>query len=166
MKHFHKIHEAYYEGFKPTREDLSIMYSVAVFKGDLSNHFNLFLPTLQGQASEEQCAVWLPVAKKLGMIGCYAQTELGHGSNVRGIQTVATYCPKSKQFTLNTPTLLALKWWPGALGKIATHALVYAQLILKGKPQGIQMFLTQIRDENHRPLPGIEVGDLGPKLGV
>eukprot|EP01125_Pyxidicula_operculata_P014747 TRINITY_DN494_c0_g3_i1.p1 TRINITY_DN494_c0_g3~~TRINITY_DN494_c0_g3_i1.p1 ORF type:complete len:482 (-),score=120.82 TRINITY_DN494_c0_g3_i1:88-1533(-) len=25
--------------------------------------------------------------------------------------------------------------------------------------------MVQIRDENHRPLPGIEVGDLGPKLG-
>jgi hypothetical protein len=25
--------------------------------------------------------------------------------------------------------------------------------------------MVQIRDENHMPLPGIELGDLGPKLG-
>lgn len=48
---------------------------------------------------------------------------------------------------------------------MATHALVYAQLIIDGKEYGVHAFLVQIRDENHRPLPGIELGDLGPKLG-
>lgn len=30
---------------------------------------------------------------------------------------------------------------------------------------GVHSFMVQIRDENHKPYPGIEVGDLGPKLG-
>ena len=82
------------------------------------------------------------------------------------------------------------QWWPGTLGKVANHALVYANLILDGKELGVHIFMVQIRDENHRPLPGafvnlwllvvgqlviltcvligptgIELGDLGPKLG-
>lgn len=89
------------------------------------------------------------------MVGVYAQTELGHGSNVRGLQTVATYDKQTQQFVLNTPTLQSIKWWISGLGKVATHAVVYAQLILDGKEYGVHVFMVQVRDENHRPLPGI-----------
>ena len=65
-----------------------------------------------------------------------------------------------------------MKWWPGALGKVATHAVVYAQLLIPNSKtptkidnKGLHAFVVQLRDENHRPLPGIELGDLGPKLG-
>lgn len=38
-------------------------------------------------------------------------------------------------------------------------------MISQGKDQGVQPFLIQIRDlETHKPLPGIEVGDCGPKV--
>lgn len=47
------------------------------------------------------------------IIGCYAQTELGHGSNVRGLQTIAVYDKEKQQFVLSTPTLQSMKWWPG-----------------------------------------------------
>lgn len=30
---------------------------------------------------------------------------------------------------------------------------------------GVHGFLVQIRDDNYNPLPGIEVGDIGPKIG-
>ena len=33
-------------------------------------------------ASEEQVKKWGPLMQELKIIGCYAQTELGHGSNV------------------------------------------------------------------------------------
>lgn len=101
----------------------------------------------------------------LEMIGCYCQTELGHGSNVRGLRTEAHYNHEYDCFILTTPTLCSIKWWPGGLGKICTHALIYAQLFINKKEYGIQTFLIQIRDNNHRPLPNIEVGDIGPKLG-
>jgi acyl-CoA oxidase len=88
------------------------------------------------------------------MVGVYCQTELGHGSNVRGLQTVATYDKNTQEFILNTPTLASIKWWISGLGKVATHALVYAQLILDGKEHGLHIFMIQIRDEHHRPIPG------------
>jgi acyl-CoA oxidase len=129
------------------------------------NHHGLFVSTINTLASDKQKAIWLPKAFKFEIIGCYAQTELGHGSNVRGLQTVATFDKQTQEFVLNTPTLQSMKWWPGTLGKLGTHAAVYAELILDGKEYGIHVFMVQIRDENHRPLKGIEVGDLGTKLG-
>jgi acyl-CoA oxidase len=47
------------------------------------------------------------------MIGTYAQTELGHGTFIRGLETTATFDEKTQEFVLNTPTLTAFKWWPG-----------------------------------------------------
>ena len=50
------------------------------------------------------------------------------------------------------------------LGKTATHAIVMARLFLAGKDHGPHAFIVQIRAlKTHLPLPGIEVGDIGPK---
>jgi acyl-CoA oxidase len=57
------------------------------------------------------------------IIGCYAQTELGHGSNVRGLETVAKWDPTRKEFEIHSPTLTASKWWNGSMGRTATHAV-------------------------------------------
>jgi len=116
--------------------------------------------------------------------GCYAQTELGHGSNVRGIETTATYDKQTQEFILNSPTLTSTKWWPGGLGMIpsiesdsyhdtaligqtSTHCVTFAQLLLDGKIYGVHAFIVPIRSlEDHSPLPGITVGDIGPKVEV
>jgi acyl-CoA oxidase len=67
---------------------------------------------------------------------------------------------------MNTPTITAYKFWPGAMGLMANHAIIYARCISKGKDHGPKPFFVQIRDlENHKPCQGIEVGDLGPKMG-
>lgn len=52
------------------------------------------------------------------------------------------------------------------MSRFSNYAIVYAQLILSGKKVGIQPFLVQTRDlENYQILPGIEMGDMGPKFG-
>merc|ERR1719350_1009775 len=102
----------------------------AMNSGPFWDHYVPFLTALQGQGSDEQFATWGTRAARLAIIGTYAQTELGHGSNVRGLQTTATFDPATDEWVLETPTLRAMKWWPGDMAKLATHAVVYAQLIL------------------------------------
>jgi len=165
IKGFIEIHKQFAFKYLPTREEISWMTENTIMSGTLMNHYGLFLPTISGMASPDQVAEWIPQIITMQIIGAYAQTELGHGSNVRGLRTMATYDKETKTFIMNTPTLRSIKWWPGTLGKVATHAVVYAQLIIDGNEYGVHVFFMQIRDENHRPLPGIELGDLGPKLG-
>lgn len=104
--------------------------------------------------------------KTLEVVGCYAQTEMGHGSDVSSLLTTATFDEDSDEFVLdNSHDIKAIKFWPGDMGIIANYALVFAQLIIKGKSEGVHAFLCQIKDKNMNPLPGVEVGDIGPKIG-
>ena len=129
-------------------------------------HGSMFLFTLREQGTPEQHKLFLKPAEDYEYIGCYAQTELGHGSNVRGLETTATWNQSDKTFTIHSPALTSSKWWIGSLGKAANHALVMAQLIIDGKPYGPHPFVVQIRDlKTHLPLENIHVGDIGPKFG-
>ncbi|RAK96012.1 acyl-CoA oxidase [Aspergillus ibericus CBS 121593] len=129
-------------------------------------HATMFLVTLREQGTPEQHKLFLERAQNYQILGCYAQTELGHGSNVRGLETTATWNPEDKTFTINSPTLTASKWWIGSLGRTANHAVVMAQLYINGKNYGPHPFVVQIRDmETHQPLENVYVGDIGPKFG-
>ncbi|XXG75813.1 hypothetical protein AAC387_Pa08g0307 [Persea americana] len=82
-------------------------------------HWGMFIPAIKGQGTEEQQQKWLTLASKMQIIGCYAQTELGHGSNVQGLETTATFNPASDEFIIHSPTLTSRKvsngvvaWWP------------------------------------------------------
>lgn len=100
------------------------------------------------------------------IIGCYAQTELGHGSNVADLETTATLDEINNEWILHTPAITATKFWPGSMGLAANYAMVYAQCITKAGKFGVRPFLAPIRDlDTHMPLPGVKVGDLGQKLG-
>ncbi|GMF43740.1 unnamed protein product [Phytophthora fragariaefolia] len=132
----------------------------------LEVHRAMFIPTLENQADSEQQVKWLPLARNYQIIGAYAQTELGHGSNVQGIETTAVYDKEAQEFVIDSPTLTSRKWWPGGLGKTATHAIVHAKLSINGSSKGVQAFIVQLRSvKDHMPLPGIELGDIGPKVG-
>jgi acyl-CoA oxidase len=73
-------------------------------------HFGLFLNALRGQATPAQLSYW--VNKGLlschGLIGCFAMTELGHGSNVAGLETTCTLDEASDEFIVHTPSLTGI----------------------------------------------------------
>ncbi|KAF6163801.1 hypothetical protein GIB67_016141 [Kingdonia uniflora] len=129
-------------------------------------HWGMFIPAIKGQGTEQQQQKWLPLGYKMQIIGCYAQTELGHGSNVQRLETTATFDPKSDEFIINSPTLTSNKWWPGGLGKASTHGVVYARLLVDEKDRGVNGFIVQLRSFNdHSPLPGITFVGIGMKFG-
>ncbi|XP_072946882.1 acyl-coenzyme A oxidase 1-like [Epargyreus clarus] len=133
----------------------------------LGLHYIMFMPAILNQGNEEQHAKWLPRAWNFNIIGSYAQTELGHGTFIRGLETTATYDPSTQEFVLHSPTLTSYKWWPGGMGQTANYCIVVAQLYTKGHCHGIHSFIVQVRDEEtHIPLPGIKVGEIGAKLGL
>ncbi|XP_054989775.1 peroxisomal acyl-coenzyme A oxidase 1 isoform X1 [Sorex araneus] len=132
----------------------------------LDLHLGMFLPTLLHQATAEQQERFFVPAWNLEIIGTYAQTEMGHGTHLRGLETTATYDPETQEFIINSPTVTSIKWWPGGLGKTSNHAIVLAQLITQGKRYGLHAFIVPIREiGTHKPLPGITIGDIGPKFG-
>ncbi|XP_013778473.1 peroxisomal acyl-coenzyme A oxidase 1-like [Limulus polyphemus] len=149
------------------REALTIAEAIMHEASPVSVHFVMFIPALMGHATEDQQTMWLGPALEMKILGTYAQTELGHGTFIRGLETTATYDPQTEEFIINTPTLSSVKWWPGGLGKTANHAIVVAQLYTKGKCYGIHPFMVQLRSmEDHQPIKGITVGEIGPKMGM
>ncbi|KAK5191332.1 hypothetical protein LTR16_007590, partial [Cryomyces antarcticus] len=98
-----------------SQEDLRTANDLISEPGPYGLHESMFLITLRDQGTPEQHEKFLKPAENYEIIGCYAQTELGHGSNVRGLETTATWNEDDKTFTLRSPHLTASKWWIGSL---------------------------------------------------
>jgi alkylation response protein AidB-like acyl-CoA dehydrogenase len=128
-------------------------------------HALLFREAVRLQGSEMQWRRWRRKIERYEVIGCFAMTELGHSSALRRLETVATYCERDQSFRLETPTLLATKFWIGGAGHTATHAVVICQLVVGGQPCGLGWLLVQIRDARGNAVDGVECGELGPKAG-
>lgn len=124
----------------------------------------LFIPAIRLLGTEEQKSRYLSLAEKGRIVGAYVQTELGHGTFVRGCETTATY-DEEDGLVIQSPTLSGVKAWPGALAHSCTHAVVMARLVVGERDHGLHAFVVQLRSvENFMPLPGIELGDMGLKM--
>lgn len=131
-------------------------------------HYGLFVSGIRGSGTAEQFQYW--ISQGAGTVqnfaGCFGMTELGHGSNVAGVETTATFDEQTDEFIINTPHVAATKWWIGGAAHTATHCLVYARLIVKGKDYGVKNFVVPLRNVNdHTLLLGVAVGDIGKKMG-
>lgn len=132
----------------------------------LGVHYQLYTKTLANLGSVKHRKLQED-AVYLRDIGCFGLTELGHGSNVRDISTTATYDPKTREFIINTPDDLAMKFFIGAAAHLANVSAVFAQLYVNGKCHGVHAFVVPIRNKvDHSVLPGVTIGDCGAKAGL
>ena len=77
-----------------------------------------------------------------------------------------SYLSQSKLPFHTFPMFDLLKRGSSEFVRTANYAIVYARLIVDGRDLGIHNFMVQIRDlQTHQPMPGVEVGDIGPKIG-
>ncbi|MDQ2837434.1 MAG: acyl-CoA dehydrogenase family protein [Actinomycetota bacterium] len=100
------------------------------------------------------------------LLGCFAMTEHGHGSDVAALRTTATYDPATDEFVLETPDDSARKDYIGNAAQDGRLAAVFAQLVTGGESHGVHAFLVPIRDEQGNPMPGVRIADCGPKAGL
>ncbi len=139
--------------------DLSLLVKAGV-------QFGLFGGAILHLGSERHHKAHLADVISGRTIGCFAMTETGHGSNVQAVETTATYDADAQEFVINTPTESGRKDY---IGNAAAHghlAVVFAQLIVEGEHHGVHALIVPIRDHDGTVLPGVDVEDCGPKLGL
>eukprot|EP00850_Spirogloea_muscicola_P022010 SM000272S10277 [mRNA] locus=s272:131970:137418:- [translate_table: standard] len=136
----------------------------------LGVHIHLWGGAVKYLGTKRHHDKWLKRTEDYDVAGCFALTELGHGSNVRGIETEATYDAGAQEFVINTPCETAQKYWIGgaaqASGQHANMTVCFAQLHIEGKNQGVHAFVVPLRDKQGQPMPGIRIADCGHKIGL
>ncbi len=139
--------------------DLSVLVKVGV-------HFGLFGGAILHLGSQEHHDAYLADLVTADLLGCFAMTESGHGSNVQALGTTATYDADAGEFVITTPDQALRKDYIGNAARHAEVAVVFAQLEIGGESEGVHAFVVPIRDARGNPLPGVTIEDDGPKLGL
>ena len=139
--------------------DLSLVIKFGV-------QFGLWGMSVYFLGTEKHHKKYLKNIGTLDIPGCFAMTETNHGSNVKGIETTATYNHDSKTFTIHTPNEYARKEYIGNAAKHGQMATVFAKLILDGKDYGVSAFVVPLRDKSGNTLKGITIKDCGRKMGL
>ena len=139
--------------------DLSLVVKYGV-------QFGLFGGAVLHLGTERHYERYLRRIYALELPGCFALTETGHGSNARAIRTRAVYDPETQQYVITTPDDHARKDYIGNAARHGRLAVVFAQLEVNSKEEGVHAFLVPIRDEQGLPSPGVRIEDCGSKIGL
>lgn len=142
-------------------------YICSSFATKMGVQMSLFTGSIVNLGTEKHHKRFLDAVDRGEALGCFAMTELLHGSNVAGIQTTCEYRRETDDFILNTPNDGAQKYWIGNAACHGIYSTVFAKLIVDGEDKGVHAFVLQIRDPvTKHPLPGITVADCGSKIGL
>ena len=139
--------------------DLSLMVKAGVLWG-------LFGGAVENLGTERHHDAYVRPLITLDLLGCFAMTETGHGSDVQHLETTATYDPDTEEFVINSPTPTSRKDYIGGAAESATVAAVFAQLITKGENHGVHCIIVPIRDADGNDLPGVRTWDCDYKGGL
>ncbi len=144
--------------------DLSLMVKAGV-------QWGLFGGAIENLGTKRHHEKYVPGLIDLDVMGCFAMTETGHGSNVQALETTATYLPQTQEFEIHSPTDGSRKDFIGGAAQHARYATVFAQLITaapgeEAKSYGVHCFVVAIRDADGNDLPGVTTSDCGPKGGL
>jgi acyl-CoA oxidase len=139
--------------------DLSLVIKFGV-------QFGLFGMSIYFLGTEKHHKAYLKDVGSLKLPGCFAMTETGHGSNVRGIETTATFDQQTRSFQIHTPYPHAQKEFIGNAACHGQMATVFAKLVVDGNDYGVSAFLVPLRDTSGKVLPGVTIRDCGRKMGL
>ena len=140
--------------------DLSLMVKAGV-------QWGLFGGAIENLGTDRHHQAYVPRIISLDLLGCFAMTETGHGSDVQALETTATYDASTHEFVIDSPTRTARKDYIGGAAETATVAAVFAQLITPdGQGHGVHCFVVPIRDEDGNDLPGVTTSDCQYKGGL
>nr|WP_237439854.1 acyl-CoA dehydrogenase [Amycolatopsis rubida] len=139
--------------------DLSLMVKAGV-------QWGLFGGAVQLLGTAAHHEKYLRRIMDLDLLGCFAMTEHGHGSDVQHLHTTATYDPAAREFVVHSPDPGATKEYIGNAARDGQLAVVFAQLITGGESRGVHAFLVPIREESGAPAPGVTIADCGVKAGL
>ena len=139
--------------------DLSLVIKFGV-------QFGLWGMSVQSLGTEKHYAKYLKDIGTLKIPGCFAMTETHHGSNVKGLETTATYHHNDQTFTIHTPNKNAQKEYIGNAAVHGQMATVFAKLIIGDHDYGVNAFVVPLRDPDGTVLNGVTIGDCGHKMGL
>jgi len=127
--------------------------------------FGLFGGAVYMLGTEKHHKKYVEAMHRAELLGCFAMTETGHGSNVKGLQTTATYDHDTQEIVIHSPNVAAGKEYIGN-AMHSTMAAVFAQLIVNGENHGVHAVLVPLRSAVGEVLPGVRVEDSGYKMGL
>lgn len=129
-------------------------------------HFGLYGGAVQYLGTESHHQRFLPGVLDLSLPGCYAMTELGHGSDVASLETTLTYDHATGEIVVHSPTPSSTKAYIGGAAQTARVAAVFGQLVVDGTGHGVHCVLVPVRDEDGSLRPGVTITDHGAKGGL
>lgn len=138
--------------------DLSVLVKVGV-------QFGLFGGAILHLGTERHHDAYLPDLITGKVMGCFAMTETGHGSNVQALGTVARYDADAREFVITTEGDQARKDYIGNAARHGELAVVFAQLEVGGTAEGVHAFVVPIRTGGE-VAPGVRIEDDGRKMGL